>query len=372
MRKNILIAVGGTGGHLFPAQALARQIRSREENVNIMFVGEGLLKNPYFCRDEFSFREVPSGTFSKRKIFQSIINCGVLAKGFVSSFGIIKSFRPDVIVGFGSYHSLPPLAAAKAYAIPIVLHEGNSIPGKVNRFFSRFARITTVSFPMASNFLSGKSLYVNFPLRDGYTPLYTPKEKARRHFVLQANKFTFLVFGGSQGALALNTHFCAAVLDLIDRSRNFQVIHLTGHESFKDEIKEFYRDNGVEACVRSFEERMDLAWIAADLAITRSGASSIAESIAMETPTILVPYPFATNFHQDKNADYVQNEVRGAVKLEEKDLKPTKLAQTISGLLENDREKLSMMKQSLCDYKSNSGAHDLCSIVFEVAGIKVR
>jgi len=372
MTKKVLITVGGTGGHLFPAQALARQLQSSDQDVDLLFLGHGLGQNPYFLQDEFPFKEVSSATFTRKKLWKSVLNCGVITKGILSSLGIIRKYKPDVVVGFGSYHSLPGLIAAKMQGLPIVLHEGNSIPGKVNRFFSRFARVTTVTFPQAASTLKGKSLQVNFPLRDGYTPAFTTKAEARKYFVLQANKFTFLVFGGSQGALTLNTHFCSAMMDLAERTTKFQILHITGNSDVSEELQKFYWDLGIEACVRDFEERMDFAWKAADLAVVRAGAATIAEQIQMEVPAILIPYPFATDNHQEKNADFVEQEIKGAVKISEADLIPTKLSQVISSLVEKNHARLNSMSEELRIYKLKNRGMDLCSVVSEVAGIKLR
>jgi UDP-N-acetylglucosamine--N-acetylmuramyl-(pentapeptide) pyrophosphoryl-undecaprenol N-acetylglucosamine transferase len=372
MTKNILITVGGTGGHVFPAQALARLLYKTDPNINVLFVGSGLASNSFFSKSEFNYHEVSSGIISREKILQSIAGSAALTKGVFSSWRIMGNYKPDVIVGFGSYHSFPALLAAKIRGVPIILHEGNSIPGKVNRFFSKYARVTTVNFPQTAYHLRGKSLQVSFPLREGYSTSFASKEEARRHFVLHPNKFTFLVFGGSQGALSLNTHFCSAVMDLADRSNNFQILHLTGCDAVKEELQDFYRQIPVDACVKNFEERMDLAWQAADLVVARAGAATIAEQIAMETPGILIPYPYSSEGHQEKNADHMANEIKGALKLIESELMPTKLAQSISSLIENDHNRLNTMRSSLQEYKKQSHVRDLCSVVCEMAGVKLR
>ena len=372
MTKNILISVGGTGGHVFPAQALARQLYKTDPNINILFVGSGLASNIFFSKSEFNYHEVSSGTFSRKKILPSIKSFGSIAKGVYSSWSIMGSYKPDVVVGFGSYHSFPALVAAKMRGVPIVLHEGNSVPGKVNSFFSKYARVTTVNFPQTAYQLKGKSLQVSFPLREGYTTSFAAKEDARKNFILHPNKFTFLVFGGSQGALSLNTHFCSAVMDLVDRTSNFQILHLTGNDEVTEELRDFYRQLPVDACVKNFETRMDLAWQAADLVVARAGASTIAEQIEMETPGILVPYPFATDGHQDKNADHMANEIKGAIKLTESELMPTKMSQAISNLVENEHAQLNSMRKALQDYKNQSRVRDLSSVVCEMAGLKLR
>lgn len=372
MKKKILITAGGTGGHLFPAQSLAQQLLATDMDVEVLFAGDGLETNPYLQKDKYSYKEISSGELSFRKPYLSLINCWRIIKGVLFAWRLIYSFRPDAVVGFGSYHTFPVLIAAKLNSVPIVLHEGNSIIGKVNRFFSRFARITTISFSQSAWELKGKCLRVDFPLREGYTSVFSSKSDARKYFVLHPTKFTFLVFGGSQGALALNTHFCSAVMDIAERTTNFQVLHLTGNQVVTEELRDFYRDLGVDACVRDFEKRMDLAWQAADLAITRAGAATIAELLEMAVPSILIPYPFSADRHQEKNAEFVEKSTGGVLVLLETELHPTKLSQEISALIENERAKLNEMAKGLRDYKQKNRAQNLCSVVSEVAGLKVR
>jgi UDP-N-acetylglucosamine--N-acetylmuramyl-(pentapeptide) pyrophosphoryl-undecaprenol N-acetylglucosamine transferase len=372
MKKKILIAVGGTGGHLYPAQALAQRLKKEYPSTSILFVGGGLAANPFFSQEEYDFEEVACETFYNKNVMSSLVSCGKIAKGVCSSVNVMRKFKPDVVVGFGSHQSLPPLVAAKMRGAPIVLHEANSMPGKVNRFFSRYARLTGVFFPDASMHLKGRSLCVDMPLREGYSPFFFSQREARDYFHLDSEKFTFLVFGGSQGALALNTHICSAMMTLAERSTRFQVIHCTGSAIATEEIKAVYEDLGIQASVRTFEERMEYAWRAADLVISRAGAMTVAEQIAMEVPTILIPYPFALDDHQDKNADFVVNKLKAGVKIREKDLSSESFARTVSEFLAYDGSKLAAMRENIREYKRKKYERDFSSVVCEIAGIKVR
>ncbi len=372
MSKKIMISAGGTGGHVFPAMGLAREIQKMYPDSEILFCGGGLETNSFFDRKKFAYVEIPTSMLPKKQLIESLKFCKGIAKGVFSAYRTISRFKPDVIVGFGSYQTFPVLLAARMHSIPLVLHEGNCIPGKVNRYFSRYAEVTGVTFPQAGLYLKGKSIRVQFPLREGYTRAFSSSLEGREYFNLDPSKFTFLVFGGSQGALALNTHFCAAVLDLADRSRNFQVIHLTGNAGATSEIAEFYRELGIQARVKDFEERMDKAWLAADLAIGRAGASTIAEMLQMETPAILVPYPYSTDDHQDENANYVAEHIKGAIKLSEEDLLPQQLATTISELVADNRGKIKTMREQMSRFRQENRSRDLSTLVSEIAGLKVR
>lgn len=372
MKKKVLITAGGTGGHLFPAQVLAKQLAHSDHECEVMFVGSGLKESSFFNSKKFSFREVPSGSLSLKRPFSALRSCQRIIQGVIESWRVLREFRADVVVGFGSYHTLPSLIAAKMSGSPVVLHEGNSIPGRVNAFFSRFARLTTISFPGAQERLKGRVLRVAFPLREGYSPGFTSIQEARKHFVLQPNCFTFLVFGGSQGALSLNTQFCSAIMELVDKTSHFQVLHITGNSHVTEELQSFYRDLKVTACVRDFEERMDLAWIASDLAIVRAGAGTIAEMIEMETPAVLLPFPYATDRHQHYNAEFVTRQVQGGVLFDESTQASESLAQVISRLVSEDRKELKRLHSQLINYKSKNRTRDLYSVVCEMAGMKLR
>lgn len=371
-KRKIIISVGGSGGHLFPAQAMAREILKNPTEVEILFTGHGLENSPFFAREEFNFQELPSAHLSSKKISELVINCLTISKGIVSAFKLINQFRPDLVIGFGSFHSLPSLFSAYLCSYPFMLYEANCSMGKVNRFFAKSARLMTNSFDLENEKKLKKLLRVQFPLQEKYHRNFQSKEDARRHFLLQNDKFTFLVFGGSQGALSLNTHFCSAVMELLHFAKNFQVIHISGNAEHSEELRNFYREHQIDACVRDFENRMDLAWRAADLAITRAGASTIAEMIAMQVPSILLPFPYSSEKHQEKNASFAQEIVGGALCFEEKDLGPTKLARAISSLVENDQRLLLQMKENIKNYRAQQKHPNLSQVACELAGICMR
>jgi UDP-N-acetylglucosamine--N-acetylmuramyl-(pentapeptide) pyrophosphoryl-undecaprenol N-acetylglucosamine transferase len=353
MSKKILIAAGGTGGHLFPAQALAQELL--EGDVQVFFSGAGLATNRYFDRSQFSFEEVSSATLFRGKIFKAIWG---IVKGIKQSFRVIRDFQPDVVVGFGSFHSFPLLCAAVCKRIPIILFESNSIPGKVNRLLSRWAVLSAVHFPLAARFLKGRTVEVKMPLwKRGEEP--EGKQAARDYFSLDANKLTFLVFGGSQGAVSINQHFCAAAKQLASGKSAFQVLHLAGNAEQAEVVRESYAEAGIQACVKTFEERMSFAWKAADLVICRAGASTLAELIAYEVPGILIPYPHAADDHQRKNAAFMHTQVGGALRLDD----PQDLLPLIEGMLVQGR--LQQMSSLIRAFKNRPQQDNLCSLVRE-------
>lgn len=359
MSPRILFAVGGTGGHVFPALALAEDLLQRR-NYGILFAGGKLSKNPYFEPERFPYREVMCGQLKLApwKFFQESYR---LIKGVRESLKIIREFDPDLVIGFGSYYALPVLIAAKILQKPIFLHESNSIPGRVNRLLAPFVEGTCVQFPSAKKLLRGHVTLGTTPLRANFCKGIKSREEARKAFQLAPDLTTLLIFGGSQGSKRINELFSsAAIFHLKEMLPSFQLLHFTGNHQDAVMLMERYVRGEVTAYVRPFEKRMDLAWAAADMAVTRSGAASIAEQIEFEVPGILIPFPGATDQHQDKNADFLV-ETGLAAKLIEADLTPQLLAAKIHEMFLLKEESIRRFQE----YKNQYFAPPLAEIVTE-------
>lgn len=290
---------------MFPAQVVAEAL----SNHHILFVGGGLKENRFFDHSHFASQEISTATFRfSNPIKMASGGCSII-KGIWQSRKILLDFMPDLVVGFGSFHTLPLLLAATHLKIPLILYEQNAILGKVNRLFSRFAKITTLNFPIK---IAGNSQLVHFPLR------HRKKiEDPWRYFGLKKGRPTLLIFGGSQGAARLNEIF----LDAIPFLSAFQFLHFTGSKWKAD--KELYK-NTIHY-LKPFEPNLMEAMSIADLAICRAGAATLSELIASETPAVLIPFPHATDNHQEINARYFP----GGEVLLEKDLNGKKLSEVI-------------------------------------------
>lgn len=371
MHKNILITTGGTGGHVYPALTLAKQLQELHPNTKILFVGGGLQQNKYFERESFAFQEVPCGSFLTKNPLDFIKSSRNILQGIWKSRRIIKTFSPDLVVGFGNFYTFPTLLAAKLCTIPIILHEANRIPGKVNRLLSRYVAVTGVHFQDTAKQLQGNVIEVGMPLRKGYRLGATSQPMARQYFNLEvgasAENRILLVFGGSQGAKAIN-QLIYDTLPLLPKG--IQLLHFTGNTLFTEKIQALCKTLGIRACVKDFETRMDLAWEAADLMISRAGAGTISEQMEFETPGIFIPYPYAAN-HQEANADFVVDVVGGAIKKREKDLDGIKLAQLLSSLLDQQQNQLITMQTAIQKYKQQSTSIDLCTLVCNFAKLEV-
>lgn len=360
--KKIVITAGGTGGHLYPAQALAQQLKKQTLPHEVLFVAGGLSSNRNFDQKNFPFREVACSTLLSRNPVKSLKGMKNLFKGFRQSVAILKQFKPDVVVGFGSFYTASILLAARWLKIPIILHEANSVPGKANRWFSIFASTVALHFPSTAAYFKGKTVEVGLPLREGYALGAVSKEKALAYYGLSPGLQTLLIFGGSQGARAINAMIrqCLPVFQKL----GLQIIHLTGDLKMAEDLSALYAAHQIQAAVKPFEGHMQMAWSAADGFVGRSGASTIAESIEFEVPGILIPYPHATDNHQEKNADFLIEEVGSAWKLLEGSLDPVKFEETLVRFFQPGQK--AAFINALKTYKKRPHQQSLCQLVLDM------
>lgn len=353
MKKKIVLAAGGTGGHLFPALKLGEELKNMAE---VLFMAHGLSKNVHFKRDLYQWCDVPSGTIAIKKPFYTLRSLKNLMVGFLKSRKILSKFRPDLVVGFGSYHSLPPLLAAKSLKIPFLVHEGNAHPGIVNRLMAPFATIVGSHFLEAKAKIGGD--LISLPLRWDAESVKESKLEALRYFGLRDSDKTVLIFGGSQGSDAINQHLLGALRVL--KEWDVQLIHLVGTK--EEEYREIYQSLGMVAQVKDFEERMDLAYRASDLILSRAGAMTLSEIKEFKVPSILIPYPGAYN-HQEINADAYIKETLGAVKLRERELTSHTLAQVFNDLFKDEGRKLKELQTNLENLKKVEPSRKLSEVV---------
>lgn len=357
--KKVMIAAGGTGGHIYPAQALGSDLQKLKPHLEIAFIAGGLKTNPYFKKQAFPFFEVASGKLYKNNPLKTLKSAFQIVKGILESIRIMRRYRPDLIIGFGSFYTFPPLLAAKFLRIPIVLHEANAVPGKVNRLLSRHATVTGVYFPEAIRTLKGPTVVVEMPLRVGYKSGEIQKEEALKYFSLDPHKKTLLVFGGSQGASRINQILPQAITKMKDQ---YQVIHFTGHSKTTSDLIKQYSELGIKACVKDYENQMEFALALSDLVISRAGAGTIAELIEFEVPAILIPYPYASDNHQEFNADHVVNRVGGAIKLTENNLTVENLQKEINAI----EEKSFSFKQNFQNYKKSLQRENFSILIIKI------
>ena len=270
-----------------------------------------------------------------------------------------EKFSPDVIVGFGSYYTIPVLLAAKWLKCRLCLHEANSVPGQANQWLAPLADYVGVNFPFTASFFKRKTKVVGLPLRDGFQLEAVKKNEALSYFGLSENKKTLLICGGSQGARSINKLIenCLPAIKKI----GLQCIHLTGNPIEAELLSSLYASHRIPCCVKPFEGQMQMAWRAADAFVGRSGASTVVESIEFEVPGILIPYPFATDRHQDKNAEFLVNEVKTGKFFLESDLNSARLGIAIGELLQD--KQYNDCLQAIRTYKMRPHQLTLCQLI---------
>jgi UDP-N-acetylglucosamine--N-acetylmuramyl-(pentapeptide) pyrophosphoryl-undecaprenol N-acetylglucosamine transferase len=316
----VLIAGGGTGGHIFPAVALAETFNARYPKGSILFVGTNKpLETSTLSRKGFAHVSIAAEGLKGRGLWGQIRSLGRIPKGFFQAVGIIWRFNPDIIIGVGGYSSGPVALAARLMGKMVVIHEQNIMPGITNRILAAFANRIFISFPdNLSMFKSSKTVVTGNPVRHDILSVEEVDRSAKR--------FSILIVGGSQGAHAINRAVVEALDHLKDPARiNF--VHQTGPKDAKWVAKAYERQD-VSATVEPFFEDMGSAYRLADIVICRAGATTVAELTALGKPAIFIPFPFAANNHQELNARYVADS-GGAEVVLERDLSGKLLAARI-------------------------------------------
>jgi UDP-N-acetylglucosamine--N-acetylmuramyl-(pentapeptide) pyrophosphoryl-undecaprenol N-acetylglucosamine transferase len=362
MTGAIVLAAGGTGGHLFPAQALARELGRRGHGIAVFTDRRGAA-----YADSFEAAEVvsiTSATPSGRGPIGKLAAVVMIGVGALQARRALRRVKARVVVGFGGYPSLPTLLAAPGMKARIVLHEQNAFLGRVNRLMVAKAQALALSFEKTAGFRAGPKLRVvttGNPVRDQMRAL------ARRGYQAPAatDAFRLLVFGGSQGARRFGEVVPAAVRQLSDELRGrLQVVQQCRAED-GDEIAAAYHELGIEADVRSFFDELPRLLGQAHLVVARAGAGTVSELAVAGRPALLTPYPFATDDHQTANAEVLAG-AGGAVLLPEGKLTPEELAARIESLARRP-DVLARMAERATDIGRPDAAERLADLVVALA-----
>jgi UDP-N-acetylglucosamine--N-acetylmuramyl-(pentapeptide) pyrophosphoryl-undecaprenol N-acetylglucosamine transferase len=316
----VIIAGGGTGGHLFPGVAVGREILSRYPGSKIVFITAGKkMESGILTEAGFEQERISIEGIKGQGLIKAIKSMSRLPGGILQSFNIIRRFSPEFVLGMGGYSAGPVCLAAWLMKIPGAIHEQNSYPGLTNRLLCRIMDMVFISFEESrAYFPKGHVFLTGNPIRKEFLAVDTVNDGKDK------KGFTILVTGGSQGATAINEAFLGALGILKDRGMDPLVIHHTGERDFNRVVDE-YKKRGFQGDVMPFIRDMTSAYRRADIFIGRAGAGTIFELAAMGKPSILIPYPYAANRHQEANAR-VLAEVGGAEMLMQSDLTPTRLA----------------------------------------------
>jgi len=293
----LAIAGGGTGGHLFPGIAVARALQARMADAKVLFVvGKRPMERDILSRDGYEAVSIQVEGIKGRGWKKGVSVLFRLPKSLFQSVAIIRRFSPSVALGVGGYSAGPFCTAAKWMGIPTAIHEQNSYPGVTNRLLARIVDRIFISFEESRPWFGRRETIVTGnPVRQELVAAHRIRPEGDQGF-------TVLVVGGSQGARAINRTFVEAFDGLRKRGRTMAVIHQTGNIDY-ERVVEDYRARGLEGKIFPFIADMAAAYGRADLVVSRAGASTIFELAALGKPSILIPYPHATNHHQETNAN---------------------------------------------------------------------
>lgn len=341
----ILLACGGSGGHIFPGMALAKALEKKEPNAEIVFVGTGRgLEQKLLSQTPWRLEMITAVSFADKKGLSKLKALLGLIGSLGSSFKLLRKERPDLLIGVGGYISAPILMMASALRIPTVTIEPNATPGLANRLLKYFVRRVIVAFPNLQNYFGKKGRCLGVPVREEIL------EEARRASARQAsarqeaktNVRVVLILGGSQGAHSLNTLILEALPWLKNLKEPLHFIHQVGGKEDIPFYQSTYQCHGLSAEVTPFIAKMGEVYGRADFIIARAGANTVAEISALKIPTLFIPYPFAKG-HQEANARELEK--GGAVKvLLEKEATGQKLAEILQEVLSSSEKREAMQK----------------------------
>lgn len=353
-----LLSGGGTGGHLFPAIALAEEILQRKKGNEVLFVG---------AKRGIEYEILPQKGYPSMFLDIKPLRGGGIA-GFISglislpiailkAMQIIKRFDPDAVIGSGGYACAPVIIAAYLLGKKSFLLEQNIVPGFTNRILSRFVYSVITSFKNSYKYFKNKNVeWLGNPVRHQLFDNYLNDS-------IEDEYFTILIFGGSQGAHFVNDVVVEAIKIVFSRGESCNITHQTGKRDF-EEVKKRYKEAGINAYVTEFIEDMSTAYRAADLVICRSGATSIAELTVCKKPSILIPYPYAADDHQRLNAIELVN-AGAALMFEQKDLTPEILADAIISL-KKDPQRLKRMAEQAGRMAKPEAAREIMDYIVSV------
>jgi len=302
MIKRVIISGGGTGGHIFPALAIADEIKKRNPKAEILFIGaRGRMEMEKIPQAGYEIIGLPIAGLQRKLTWKNLLLPFKLIRSFYLVFSVIKKFKPELVIGVGGYASGPTLQMAQLLQIPTLLQEQNSYPGKTNKILAKKAKAICVAYPGMERFFPQEKIsFTGNPVRANLAiDLHPLRAEAAGFFGLEKDKPTILIIGGSLGALTLNESMHAALAAA--QEKNLQVLWQCG-KSYDAKLQQNSSVMPANVKVLPFIQRMDLAYALADVIISRAGALSVSELALVGKPSILVPSPNVAEDHQTKNA----------------------------------------------------------------------
>ena len=350
-----ILAGGGTGGHVIPALAIAQELKNAY-SAEVLFIGtQRGIETRLVPRAGFDLRLIQVGALNKVSTATRIKTMLDLPRAIAASRGIISNFKPDVMIGVGGYASGPAMLAAKFCRVPTVIFEPNIYPGFANRLVAPFASAAAVHFKETCKYFRQCSV-TGVPVRQAFFQLSNRRSEGRKNL---------LVFGGSQGAKAINAALVASLPQLYAAIPGLRIIHQTGEKEYET-VARAYLEGNFAAEVSAFIDDMPRAFADADLVICRSGASTVAEITAAGKPAIFIPLPTAADDHQTKNAQALVD--AGAARLlTQARLTPERLVEQAAGLF-TEPANLDSMAQVALSLAHPNAAAEIAAMAARVAG----
>jgi UDP-N-acetylglucosamine--N-acetylmuramyl-(pentapeptide) pyrophosphoryl-undecaprenol N-acetylglucosamine transferase len=354
----IIVAAGGTGGHIFPGIAIANEFRRRDPEAEILFVGTARgLESKIVPREGFKLELIEVGQLKGIGMVEKLKSLAGLPSSFLAASRILKKFRPEVVVGVGGYSSGPTLLIAALKGIPTLVVEPNAMPGFTNRVLSWFVDAAALTFEEARRFFGPKGVVTGNPVRGEFGNLRRKK---------RSETLNVLIFGGSQGATAINKAAVEALPKLLERRDKLAITHQTGERDF-DSIARAYKEAGFpDADVRPFIEDMAARFEGADVLICRSGATTCAEVAAAGKAAIFIPFPLATDDHQRKNAEAFERAGAGRL-IPQPQLNGERLAREIAQFIDEPSQ-IDRMEEASRKLGAPDSAPKAVDLALKVAG----
>ncbi|MBP2240036.1 UDP-N-acetylglucosamine--N-acetylmuramyl-(pentapeptide) pyrophosphoryl-undecaprenol N-acetylglucosamine transferase [Cytobacillus eiseniae] len=361
----IVVSGGGTGGHIYPALALIREIQKENKDAEFLYIGtEKGLESKIVTRENIPFKSIHITGFRRKLSFENVKTVLRFLKGVQNSKKMLKEFKADIVIGTGGYVCGPVVYAAAKLGIPTIIHEQNSVPGLTNKFLSRYVDRVAICFNEAKSFFSSEKVVLTGNPRASEV-IGKDGIKGKLSVGLKTNQPVVLIVGGSRGAKPINEAVLKSLTELGEKP--YQILYVTGDVHYEEVRKEVdLIGNPDNVIIKPFIHNMPEVLAGTDLVVARSGATSLAEITSLGIPSILIPSPYVTNNHQEKNARAVSDH-GAAILLLEKDLTAKKLIEQMDQILLDD-QKLKEMKKSA----KRLGIPDAASKLYDVMEELVR
>lgn len=344
----VLVSGGGTGGHIYPAVSLVKQIKEKHPEAEFLYVGtERGLESKIVPKEGIPFKTIQIQGFRRSLSLENVKTMYLFMKSIKDSKKIIREFKPDVVMGTGGYVCAAVVYAAYKEGIPTLIHEQNSVPGVTNKFLAKYVNKVAICFPDAAQYFPSNKIELTGNPR-GQEVAKIEKSAILESFGLKSDLPTVLIFGGSQGALSMTNALIEGLVEL--SKRDYQILCATGERYFKQVQAAMTEADSQSAnlVVRPYIDNMEVVLKNIDLVVSRAGATTIAEVTALGLPSLLIPSPNVTNDHQTKNAMSLVS-VGAAELLKDSDLSGLSLVRELDAIMLDDQRRQSMAEASLAE-----------------------